>query len=300
MRECAILYREARCAWSGRQTTRSHAFTLIELLVVIAIIIILAAILFPVFARAKVAAWKTTDLVHIRQLSIAQTMYTEDFDEHFLTFPLAGVSSNPVYNNGEKGPFWSDRQMPYVKSAAIFKSPSNNDKVYIQTGYFAPGATTPGEPGHYKVTYAVNPLISHAFANPDNPGAAATTNIEDPSTIVALGPSQTAWQFSSCVEDPPGSGRTKLMYMFSASDSWWGFELFGGKNDKGGFDGGANFAYVDLHAKFQRTVNQGTAPGDHFYYRGRDLFRGYFRGAVIRDNIATDGTCPGDRATLNY
>lgn len=62
---------------------RNRAFTLIELLVVIAIIAILAAILFPVFAQAKVAAKKTASLSNVKQLSLANTIYATDYDDVF-------------------------------------------------------------------------------------------------------------------------------------------------------------------------------------------------------------------------
>ncbi len=58
-----------------------RGFTLIELLVVVAIIAILAAILFPVFARAKEAAKKTQCLSNLKQLDLAWLLYAGDADE---------------------------------------------------------------------------------------------------------------------------------------------------------------------------------------------------------------------------
>ena len=60
-----------------------RAFTLIELLVVIAIIAILAAILFPVFARAREQARKTSCISNVNQLGKAWMMYVQDYDETF-------------------------------------------------------------------------------------------------------------------------------------------------------------------------------------------------------------------------
>src|ERR1700761_8197879 len=62
---------------------RLKAFTLIELLVVIAIIAILAAILFPVFAQAKLAAKKTADLSNLKQIGLGAMMYSNDNDDMF-------------------------------------------------------------------------------------------------------------------------------------------------------------------------------------------------------------------------
>ena len=64
-----------------RRNPRSNAFTLIELLVVIAIIAILAAILFPVFARAKQAAARTDGLNRFRQVGLAMNLYLADYDD---------------------------------------------------------------------------------------------------------------------------------------------------------------------------------------------------------------------------
>lgn len=61
-----------------------RGFTLIELLVVIAIIAILAAILFPVFARAKEAAKKTQSLSNLKQIDLAWLMYAGDYDDQMM------------------------------------------------------------------------------------------------------------------------------------------------------------------------------------------------------------------------
>lgn len=62
---------------------RRHGFTLIELLVVIAIIAILAAILFPVFAKAREKARQSSCLSNLKQINVAILSYVQDFDEMF-------------------------------------------------------------------------------------------------------------------------------------------------------------------------------------------------------------------------
>ena len=76
---------------TNRRTLRpQRGFTLIELLVVIAIIAILAAILFPVFARARENARRASCLSNAKQILLGAMQYSQDYDEKY----------NPEYNYG--------------------------------------------------------------------------------------------------------------------------------------------------------------------------------------------------------
>jgi len=99
-------------------STTHKAFTLIELLVVIAIIAILAAILFPVFARARENARKTSCLSNMKQLGLSFQQYVQDYDGNFPTTPNQGATY---------GPGWTKVLFPYVKSAQIFRCPSDSN-----------------------------------------------------------------------------------------------------------------------------------------------------------------------------
>jgi len=98
-----------------------RAFTLIELLVVIAIIAILAAILFPVFAQAKVSAKNTASLSNLKQINLAFIMYTNDVDD---TFPMA-VSINTTTGLWTE---WSWAVDPYQKDFQMNYSPLGGPK----------------------------------------------------------------------------------------------------------------------------------------------------------------------------
>ena len=78
------------------KSSRSSGFTLIELLVVIAIIAILAAILFPVFAQAREKARSISCLNNTKQIAIAYTMYTQDYDEVSPMLNSSNTSISPV------------------------------------------------------------------------------------------------------------------------------------------------------------------------------------------------------------
>src|ERR1035438_8078601 len=95
---------------------RKRGFTLIELLVVIAIIAILAAILFPVFAKAREKARAASCLSNCKQLGLAMMQYVQDFDE---AYPMvySNLSATVRY-------VWGDVISPYCKNLQIFACPS--------------------------------------------------------------------------------------------------------------------------------------------------------------------------------
>lgn len=104
---------------------RRTGFTLIELLVVIAIIAILAAILFPVFARAREKARQSSCMSNLKQIGLALSAYTVDYDEKFVfdyyaygagISPGTGVMTNPLC--------WVAPTAPYIKNTQIFRCPS--------------------------------------------------------------------------------------------------------------------------------------------------------------------------------
>lgn len=118
-----------------------RAFTLIELLVVIAIIAILAAILFPVFAQAKIAAKKTLELSNAKQIGTAFQIYAGDNDDYTVTVskaPVVGLDGLTTYTN-VKGQTrttagsWYFSLYPYVKSWDMFLSPVRTDAFTFNT-----------------------------------------------------------------------------------------------------------------------------------------------------------------------
>lgn len=136
-----------------RSRTRRRAFTLIELLVVIAIILILAAILFPVFARARENARRASCQSNLKQIGLGITQYTQDYDERmplnaytpYTTGQLQTIVGMPgeLFTSGTtKQITWMDITHPYVKSTQLYLCPSARDSgvantVYASYGYQA-------------------------------------------------------------------------------------------------------------------------------------------------------------------
>jgi len=109
-------------------------FTLIELLVVIAIISILAAILFPVFARARENARRASCMSNLKQFGLGMMMYVQDYDETYsLAVQRVKRAGHPVPPGGWWGTFsstdyaimWQQQMYPYTKSIEIYDCPSS-------------------------------------------------------------------------------------------------------------------------------------------------------------------------------
>ncbi len=211
---------------------RSGAFTLIELLVVIAIIAILAAILFPVFARAKLAAKKTADLSNTRQIGVALQLYAGDNDDR------------SVVKNEEIDYDWFEPLYPYVKNRDIFRSPA-----------YQPLSEDP------PTDYLINGVLAH--------GASLTTFSAPADQIfISLRLPEVEdtdyhpWPCDYATWDDPEAYECEHGHQpMDEHDNWFEGRIF-----KDAFTEGSNYAFVDGHAKFHRfsqTLEGYAYPGHH-------------------------------------
>jgi prepilin-type N-terminal cleavage/methylation domain-containing protein len=170
-----------------RIRSRRAGFTLIELLVVIAIIAILAAILFPVFARARAQARKINGVSNTKQTSLAVLMYAQDYDEHFPRSGWGGFINAAGQQNQYGTLEWQNVTAPYIKNQGIYQDPADfSDRDTSQVGG---DDLMVGPDGHESLL--LNDLLSHAAVqeggqwtfDPKDSGLQNTQRTSNPVTV---------------------------------------------------------------------------------------------------------------------
>jgi len=195
--------------------SRRRGFTLIELLVVIAIIAILAAILFPVFAKAREKARTTSCLSNIKQLSLSYLMYGSDYD-------------NMCCNVWQGWPRtqWMEVIYPYVKNLQVYNCP-NSDQTFMLG--LSIDDDTPGDADR-TVAYGLN--TSYGSNGATGPGRGPALNsFESPADVVMIG--------DSILYSYPGYGKLGECPQYGAPY----YIDFTRHIDR------ANLSYMDGHAK---------------------------------------------------
>lgn len=249
------------------------AFTLIELLVVIAIIAILAAILFPVFAQAKEAAKKASDLSNVKQLALGVLMYAGDADDLFPLQSGMDLSGNwgPNFNKyvpadwsatpaNANRPYYSagfvdNTIQPYLKNYDLFVMPGST------TWEYNPAETIAAGKRKSKTSYAYNGLLTSysatAVANPVMlPLWTGINGYQNGNGWGFANPAlNCATPNTGCTYQPcggTGNGSTGALYTVANSSSYWAYTR------------GQNWAFVDGHAKWRR-LGATLSPGNTDY-----------------------------------
>ena len=211
--------------------SKKSAFTLIELLVVIAIIAILAAILFPVFARARENARRSSCQSNLKQISLGLLQYRQDYDERFAPASVAAP-----------GVGWANIMQPYVKSIQILQCPSNSNP---------PNDNPLAEPfgggyGNSSFTdYSYNSLLA-----PGDPNIGISESTVNQPVLTIMLVDGTPYNASGSIPYNNGNQCVGII----------GFQTGAGVCGDGALNRteatrhleGGNYAFVDGHVKFQK------------------------------------------------
>ncbi len=201
---------------------KKKGFTLIELLVVIAIIAILAAILFPVFAKAREKARTSSCSSNLKQIGTAIAMYVQDYDE---MMPMAVVDINVTAAWDAGDMTWRTCIKPYVKNVQLFQCPSKRMTTSPYDGR--------DDDYGYKAGYAYN-YVHYPSGAPTQPAASALADLTVPASTI------TVLDFS---------GESYISYDSNVHDFSNGDSARTRHND------GANYLFADGHVKWNKPTN---------------------------------------------
>jgi prepilin-type N-terminal cleavage/methylation domain-containing protein/prepilin-type processing-associated H-X9-DG protein len=234
-----------------------RGFTLIELLVVIAIIAILAAILFPVFARAREKARQTSCLNNVKQIALGVIMYAQDYDEKMpMLYMNRTTPSSTWYGIAQE-------LDPYVKNVNVHDCPSASMQ-----------STLSSYGGNRSYGYVRDIIVPN--------GSCKMATIKRPAEIVMLGDACID-QNNGCQLHPPNAGPfmcdadgSNCKVCGGTHNSLYAYPLgsHASQYDRPGFNfierhnGTGNAAFCDGHAKAMKhseLYNNGT-PHPYFDY----------------------------------
>jgi prepilin-type N-terminal cleavage/methylation domain-containing protein/prepilin-type processing-associated H-X9-DG protein len=202
---------------------RKRAFTLIELLVVIAIIAILAAILFPVFAKAREKARQTSCLSNLKQIGLAFAQYLQDYDSLYPNCAVgtAGTNAPPTNTCSTDWTGWiSNGIVPYIKNYQIFSCPDTS-----------PGWANPNN-NNQQVSYCYNYVLCTG-----NGDATLSNGAAGIASLVIMWDSANSWSDCGVMSGCGLYGRDITQY------------LAGNNNYTCWHNGKNNWLFADGHAK---------------------------------------------------
>jgi prepilin-type N-terminal cleavage/methylation domain-containing protein/prepilin-type processing-associated H-X9-DG protein len=254
------------------------AFTLIELLVVIAIIAILAAILFPVFAQAKIAAKGAASESNVKQQALAILMYCNDYDDFFPLDETWGDQTAPFYySSWPAGAYtmWSEAILPYEKNNDIDQDPLTMPNAEDSSNWepsWLFKATDPEYGYNYSGLSPYIPTGATAWQAPWVRTPVSATQKAKPAQTVMLGGDtansevHSRWWWGvgtkvtqGMVEGPDCNDINPMCTTNWGQGSWWTYNMYNNNVIGGCYTAGltvrksnqSNTAFCDGHAKFQ-------------------------------------------------